>query len=27
MEGKLGITKHAKDQLGDIVYVEFPEIG
>jgi len=27
MEGTLGITKYAKEQLGDIVYIEFPEIG
>ena len=23
----IGITDHAQDQLGDIVYVEFPEVG
>ena len=27
MEGKLGITKHAADMLGDIVYVDLPGEG
>lgn len=26
-DGKVGITNHAQDQLGDVVYVELPEIG
>ena len=26
-DGKIGITWHAQDQLGDIVYVELPEVG
>ncbi|MSQ42133.1 MAG: glycine cleavage system protein GcvH [Dehalococcoidia bacterium] len=26
-EGVVGITDHAQDQLGDIVFVELPEIG
>ncbi|MBD3194807.1 MAG: glycine cleavage system protein GcvH [Candidatus Lokiarchaeota archaeon] len=26
-EGIIGITDYAQDQLGDIVYVEFPEVG
>lgn len=26
-DGKVGITDHAQDQLGDVVYVELPEIG
>lgn len=25
--GKIGITDYAQDQLGDIVYVELPEVG
>lgn len=25
--GKIGITDHAQEELGDIVYVELPEIG
>jgi glycine cleavage system H protein len=25
--GTVGITEHAQDQLGDIVYVELPEVG
>ncbi len=25
--GKIGITDHAQDELGDIVYVELPEVG
>lgn len=25
--GRLGITLHAQDQLGDMVFVEFPEVG
>ncbi len=25
--GTVGITKHAQDQLGDIVYVELPKVG
>lgn len=25
--GKMGITDHAQDQLGDMVFVEFPEVG
>mgnify|MGYP006428097521 CR=1 FL=1 len=25
--GTVGITKHAQDQLGDIVFVELPEVG
>ncbi|GHF95676.1 glycine cleavage system H protein [Deinococcus piscis] len=26
-DGKVGITHHAQDQLGDVVYVELPEVG
>ena len=26
-DGKVGITEHAQDQLGDVVYVELPEVG
>ena len=26
-EATLGITDHAQDQLGDVVYVELPEVG
>lgn len=26
-DGKVGITDHAQDQLGDVVYVELPEVG
>lgn len=26
-QGKVGVTVHAQDQLGDIVYVELPEVG
>ncbi|WP_261664746.1 glycine cleavage system protein GcvH [Deinococcus sp. Marseille-Q6407] len=26
-DGKVGITQHAQDQLGDVVYVELPEVG
>lgn len=25
--GKVGITDHAQDSLGDVVYVELPEVG
>ncbi|HHY71512.1 MAG TPA: glycine cleavage system protein GcvH [Thermoanaerobacterales bacterium] len=25
--GKIGITDHAQDELGDVVYVELPEVG
>ncbi len=26
-KGKIGITEHAQDELGDIVFVELPDIG
>ncbi|AXG98185.1 glycine cleavage system protein GcvH [Deinococcus wulumuqiensis] len=26
-DGKVGITDHAQEQLGDVVYVELPEVG
>ena len=26
-DGTVGITDHAQDQLGDVVYVELPEVG
>ncbi|HHX23259.1 MAG: glycine cleavage system protein GcvH [Tepidanaerobacteraceae bacterium] len=26
-KGKIGITDHAQDELGDVVYVELPEVG
>lgn len=26
-DGKVGITHHAQEQLGDVVYVELPEVG
>ena len=26
-DGKVGITQHAQEQLGDVVYVELPEVG
>lgn len=26
-DGKVGITAHAQEQLGDVVYVELPEVG
>jgi len=26
-DGKIGITWHAQDQLGDVVYVELPQVG
>ena len=25
--GKVGITSHAQQQLGDVVYIELPEVG
>lgn len=26
-KGKVGITKHARDELGEIVYIELPKVG
>ena len=27
MEGRVGITRYAKQQLGDVVYIDFPQVG